>query len=99
LLIPAGSKLLELPDLAAQVGAFDPAALGHPWKHTDPRGCPAAASAGRGHRAEHRGETRSRIFDTSWTLTHTAAGRPAHPVSAPLLARAAIPYLNEPWYC
>ncbi|HSC78673.1 MAG TPA: CUAEP/CCAEP-tail radical SAM protein [Candidatus Acidoferrales bacterium] len=100
LLIPAGSKLLELLEVATLVGEFDPAALVYPWKHTDPRVDSLQQQVQEAvHRAEHRGETRSRIFDTIWTLTHTAAGRPAHPVSAPRLARAAVPYLNEPWYC
>ena len=34
LLIPAGSKLLELDDLP--IGSFDPAALSWNWKHPDP---------------------------------------------------------------
>src|SRR5438309_1889561 len=37
LLIPAGSRLLELPDVRALVGAFDSAALIFPWKHEDAR--------------------------------------------------------------
>jgi len=37
LLIPAGSRLLELPDVRAMVGTFDSAALIFPWKHEDAR--------------------------------------------------------------
>lgn len=37
LLIPAGSKLLELPDVQSRVGAFDEAALCYRWSHPDPR--------------------------------------------------------------
>src|ERR1700693_1588837 len=37
LLIPAGSRLLELPDVRAMVGPFDSAALVFPWKHEDVR--------------------------------------------------------------
>jgi radical SAM superfamily enzyme YgiQ (UPF0313 family) len=37
LLIPAGSRLLELPDVSAMVGPFDSAALVFPWKHEDAR--------------------------------------------------------------
>ncbi len=100
LLIPAGSKLLELPDVAALAGEFDPAALVYPWRHADPRLDALQQQVQETvHRAEHRGEPRAQIFDTLWTLAHAAAGRPGHPVSTPRLARAAIPYLNEPWYC
>ena len=35
LLIPAGSRLLELPEVSAMVGPFDSAALVFPWKHED----------------------------------------------------------------
>jgi hypothetical protein len=37
LLVTAESALLELPDIANLVGAFDPASLTWPWRHADPR--------------------------------------------------------------
>ena len=37
LLIPRGSRLLELPLVQEFVGEFDPAALAYPWTHPDPR--------------------------------------------------------------
>jgi radical SAM superfamily enzyme YgiQ (UPF0313 family) len=37
LLIPAGSRLLELPDLQALTGPYDHSALYYPWRHPDPR--------------------------------------------------------------
>ena len=37
LLIPRGSRLLELPLVQEFVGDFDPAALAYPWTHPDPR--------------------------------------------------------------
>jgi radical SAM superfamily enzyme YgiQ (UPF0313 family) len=37
LLIPAGSRLLELPEVRDLVGPFDSAALVFPWKHADER--------------------------------------------------------------
>ena len=100
LLIPSGSKLLELAEVAALVGEFDPAALLYPWKHADRRVDDLQQQVQEAvHSAEHRGENRSQIFDAIWTLAHDAAGRAWHPVSAPRVARTAIPYLNEPWYC
>ena len=37
LLIPAGSRLLELDDLRKTLGEFDSAGLVYPWKHADAR--------------------------------------------------------------
>ncbi|MGH9788022.1 MAG: CUAEP/CCAEP-tail radical SAM (seleno)protein [Candidatus Acidiferrales bacterium] len=100
LLIPSGSKLLELSEVAAMVGEFDPAALVYPWTHADPRVDALQRRVQETvHVAEHEKRSRSEIFDTLWSLAHEAAGRPWHRVSEPRLARAAIPYLNEPWYC
>ena len=37
LLVTWNSRLLELPDIAALVGPFDPRTLTYPWTHPDPR--------------------------------------------------------------
>ena len=37
LLIPEGSRLLELDEVRRNVGEFDPESLFYPWKHDDPR--------------------------------------------------------------
>src|SRR5205085_4797152 len=37
LLIPSGSRLLELEDIRAVVGEFDREKLAYPWQHPDPR--------------------------------------------------------------
>ena len=36
LLIPEGSRMLELPEVRQLVGRFDPVSLTHPWAHPDP---------------------------------------------------------------
>ncbi len=101
LLIPAGSRLLELPEVDAFVGEFDPASLGYPWHHTDPR----VDELQRDIEAvvEHAGDDASRreIFAQAWELLR---GRLDHPAAAlppvtPGRPRATIPYLSEPWYC
>ncbi|MFQ5662423.1 MAG: CUAEP/CCAEP-tail radical SAM (seleno)protein [Terriglobia bacterium] len=102
LLIPAGSKLLELPEVLAMVGAFDPAALTHPWAHADPRVDQLRRDVQEGvKQGEARGKTRREIFADIWKLTHQAmASRvDGHPEITGGVGRAAIPYLNEPWYC
>jgi len=95
LLIPAGSRLLELHEVSEMVGPFDPSALAYPWWHEDPaldRLCFDIQSL---IQREERGSTRTEMFAKIWKLAHDRA----LPVDFHLAARATIPYLNEPWYC
>jgi radical SAM superfamily enzyme YgiQ (UPF0313 family) len=101
LLIPAGSRLLELEEIRKGVGPFDEGALVYPWKHADPRVdrlCERIQEIV--HSGEKMGQLRTRIFERVEDAAFAAAGggitRRALPV---LAARASIPYLNEPWYC
>ena len=102
LLIPAGSKLLELPEVQEIVGSFDETALVYPWRHSDPRAdqlqgkIQALVGA-----ATARGASRREIFAQVWLLAEQAPGglgRPL-PLSVQTPARVTIPYLTEPWYC
>lgn len=96
LLIPFGSRILELADVREIVGGFDPAALAWKWSHPDPAvdqlAHAALATVSRGRQS---GNPRHAVFADLW---HLAAGEPL-PGGHDLLPRAAIPYLNEPWYC
>jgi radical SAM superfamily enzyme YgiQ (UPF0313 family) len=100
LLIPDGSLLLDLDDIRALVGPFDAASLVYPWHHPDPR---VDALQEQIARLVGRNLRRSRtaVFDQVEALVRAAAGeseiirRP----SGPAIVRAAIPYLDEPWYC
>jgi hypothetical protein len=42
--------------------------------------------------------SREEIFGLVWEVAHAATSGAA-PSRTPLLSRAAVPYLNEPWYC
>jgi hypothetical protein len=96
LLIPNGSLLLESDEIRRLVGAFDTEALAWRWSHPDSRMDDLAHQAllyvGR---EQKRGRSRRQIFDGLWEM---AGGQPV-PDESELLPRAAIPYLNEPWYC
>ena len=105
LLIPAGSRLLELRDVRELVEPFDEAALVYPWRHSDPR---VDALCERLQEIVHSGEKmnrpRARIFERIQEAAHAALGadRKAsalRQVTPVLASRATIPYLNEPWYC
>jgi radical SAM superfamily enzyme YgiQ (UPF0313 family) len=103
LLIPAGSRLLELPEVRALVDEFDPAALCYPWRHPDPRVDALHAAVLDTVRAGQRlGESRGALFNRVWRVAHGALGRERPPVPAPVGAarqRAGVPHLSEPWYC
>lgn len=97
LLVPAGSRLLELPEIQQIVGPLDKEALAHPWSHSDPR---VDALQTELEAAIQRSSklTRLQVFADVSRLTDEKLTRP--PVGLPVLAdRATIPYLTEPWYC
>jgi radical SAM superfamily enzyme YgiQ (UPF0313 family) len=101
LLIPAGSRLLELDEIRRGVGDFDEAALVYPWKHVDPRVDRLCEQIqGIVHSGEQMKRGRAQIFERIEDAAFAVAGggitRSALPV---LVSRAAVPYLNEPWYC
>jgi len=100
LLIPAGSRLLELPEMRDKVGPFDEQALVYPWSNPDARVdelCTRIQSLVR----ENEDVPRHTIFSHVAKLAHGMAGIKAPEALEPIdrLDRAAIPYLTEPWYC
>ena len=102
LLIPTGSKLLELPEVRAITGPFDERALSYRWKHTDPRVDVLQRNIEQMVQKETAaGASRRQIFHKAWRLLQQVMDRPAKllPDMTPCLPRAAVPYLNEPWYC
>jgi radical SAM superfamily enzyme YgiQ (UPF0313 family) len=110
LLIPRGSRLLELEEIRRLVGPFDPASLVFPWCHPDPavdalqrevwrlaantarpRPARGAASAG-------APPSRRTVFEAVRRLADASSAPPIRACAAHR-ARAAVPYLDEPWYC
>jgi len=92
LLIPAGSKMLELDDLGPV--EFDAAALQYRWKHPDPAMDLLCADLQKIVReGDKAGASRAATFGRIW---NRAFGTPP---DFHLAARATVPYLNEPWYC
>jgi hypothetical protein len=92
LLIPAGSKLLELPDLGPV--EWDAGALQYRWKHPDAAMDVLGSDLQRIVRTgDQRKTSRQEIFGQIW---QRAFGTPP---DFHLAARATVPYLNEPWYC
>lgn len=100
LLVTDRSRLLELADVQALVRSFDPVTLTHPWSHPDPRVDRLQGEVSR-IAGEHLNSPRAEVFARVWEVAHehAAASAPARRSGEPLIARAAIPYLTEPWYC
>jgi hypothetical protein len=102
LLIPAGSRLLELPEAAAAIGEFDAQALSYRWVHSDPRvdGLQRELEADIARAMAAKYDRRT-IFRRAWEMTYAAlsADAPRLPDVPPGRPRVTIPYLTEPWYC
>jgi hypothetical protein len=98
LLVPAGSRLMELPEIRALAGPLDAAALAHPWRHPDPRVDALHRDVQRlvGDRLH---APRAAVFDEVLALARQAAGAGWLAPDTPRAARATVPYLTEPWYC
>lgn len=99
LLIPARSRLLELPEMAKLVGNFDSEKLVYPWCHSDPSIDTLAEEVSRivaeaERNTESRFETFERIWEAAAQLQDTVPPRMRQTATF-----RAAPYLSEPWYC
>src|SRR5216683_1667841 len=100
LLIPEGSRLLELEEVRRMVGPFDPQSLVYPWKNVDQRldvlseTVQEIAAA-----AERQKQSRAATFERIWKAAYAAAGIPAPALASGQVAESSVPFLSEPWYC
>jgi hypothetical protein len=98
LLIPEGSRLLELEEVRGMVGAFDAELLVYPWKNADARvDALSEVVQSIAAEAERKKESRATAFLRIWAAAHAAAG-----IEAPELRvreGRGVPFLSEPWYC
>lgn len=103
LLITSGSPLADMPEFRPYLRGFDDKALCYRWEHPEPRVDAlqrAVEQCVQSQMAEKRG--RREIFENvRWLAVEAAGGDLDLPLpDAPaMVARAAIPYLTEPWYC
>lgn len=105
LLVPPGSRLLELEEMKRVIGPFDAARLVHPWRHGDERVDRLQREiAAMVEACEQQGLSRAETFARIECAARLAAANggtitPPASLDRPRVARAAIPYLTEPWYC
>ncbi len=98
LLLPQGSRLLELADRDQWLDSFDQKRLGYSWRHADSRVDELQQSIQDWvMRAEEQEMDRLDIFTGIWEQSHQfVAGE------VPEFARKAgrrVPQMSEPWYC
>jgi hypothetical protein len=99
LLIPEGSRMLELEEIRRATGPFDPQSLVYPWRHPDLRVDALSETVQEIAAAADRDKvSRTAAFERVWKAAHRAAGIAPPPLSPAQPARA-VPFLSEPWYC
>ena len=100
LLVTWESRLLELEEIRSIVGPFDARTLTYPWRHLDPRVDQLQQQV-----MTLAGITSTRSRAESFVAVREAAhairgaNKPSPAITLVLPSRAAIPYMNEPWYC
>jgi hypothetical protein len=97
LLIPQGSRLLELEDVRELAGPFDPKTLTYRWRHRD-RDVDRLQEDISAIVGVKLTRDRRETFDSVCALAHERAGL-SRPRSRAARDRSTVPYLNEPWYC
>jgi len=98
LLIPAGSRLLELGELRDVTGTFDSNGLVYPWRHADPRVDVLADEVRKiAERGEKFGRSRAQVFqkivESAWSAAENSSKPPGISGAGP------VPHSSEAWYC
>lgn len=102
LLIPPGSKLLELADVEGLVEGLDEAKLSYTWRNPDPRLDALQHDLEiLVQRCAGQHVPRREVFRRIWERAYPGVGDPAGRIPFPELPPATgfVPYLTEPWYC
>jgi len=100
LLIPKGSRMLELEEVRRLVGPFDPQSLAYPWKNADSRLDALSETMQEiAAVAERQKELRLATFERIWRAAHAAAGLSAPQINTSAPSQVSVPFLSEPWYC
>ena len=99
LLLPEGSRLLELAHVREIIDPFDPENLVYPWTHPDPTVDALQRDIAKLVAARTNG-SRPATFREIWKLAHRDEESASRASSALLLDEApAVPHVDEPWYC
>ena len=99
LLIPRGSKLLELPEVETLVGEFDQAGLVYPWPHPDSQVDALYEAVFKLIKASQRAEeSRHLLFERVWETAVSYLDDPNIIRRKIRKEEVAVPTLSEDWY-
>jgi radical SAM superfamily enzyme YgiQ (UPF0313 family) len=102
LLIPAGSRLLELSEVQELVNPFDPSALYYPWRHPDPVMDQLYEHVFRlVQKNQMNQEPRMSLFNSVWQAVIEATSGVDSVLPADSgwdMAAAPVPRMSESWY-
>jgi hypothetical protein len=99
LLIPSGSRILELPEEETCITNFNPASLGYTWIHRDPEVDVLQENIRHWtEKAETDGLSRLEIFNGIRRIALKAAGREESDVAVEQCGDI-VPVHSESWYC
>jgi radical SAM superfamily enzyme YgiQ (UPF0313 family) len=99
LLLPAGSRLLELEEVQRLVRPFDPTALSYPWSHPDHRLDDLYKTVFKLVKASRAaGEPARQTFGRIWQVATETLPADELPERLGSVAELAVPTLSEDWY-
>ena len=100
LLIPQGSRILELVEMVDHLGGFDAEKLSYAWTPADPRADRLQAKVREAvQQGEREGAGRRAMFQRVWELAQAACGRTAPALPPARADSRPVPAMSEPWYC
>ncbi|MCH2345534.1 MAG: CUAEP/CCAEP-tail radical SAM protein [Pseudomonadales bacterium] len=100
LLIPEGSRILELAEMKHYLGGFDAEKLSYTWTPADPCADDLQSKVYKTiQHGEREGATRRAIFEQVWVLAHNACEQSAPALPPERADSSPVPVLSEPWYC
>ena len=100
LLIPKGSRILELSEINQFLGDFDAVKLSYRWKPADPRVDEMHSKVYEAIQlGVSEGASRRSIFEQVWILAHNACEQSAPALPPERAESIPVPAMSEPWYC
>ena len=100
LLIPEGSRILELKEMNQFLGDFDAEKLSYSWKSADQHVDELQSKV---YEAIQLGvsesASRREIFEKVWILAHNACEQSVPAFPPERFDSAPVPAMSEPWYC
>ena len=100
LLIPKGSRILELTEINQFTGDFDAEKLSYNWKPADPHLDELQSKVYEAIQlGVSEGASRRSIFEQVWILAHNACELSVPSLPPERAESIPVPAMSEPWYC